>query len=96
MISAPMRSNKLTSLPARAMVESFLLGGRAIRQIVLDPLLPEPLVPAAERGALVAAMRRYDRVGRACWAGFMRAFDVLPEARAPVDLRLGAEEGAIA
>jgi phenylacetic acid degradation operon negative regulatory protein len=82
--------------PARAMVESFLLGGRAIRQIVLDPLLPEPLVPSAERAALIAAMGRYDRVGRACWAGFMRAFEVLPEPRAPVDLRLGAEEGAIA
>jgi len=71
-----------------AMVESFLLGGRAIRQLVLDPLLPQPLVPAAERGALVTAMRRYDRIGRATWAAFMRRFDVLPERRAPVDVRL--------
>src|SRR5207244_272728 len=55
-----------------AMVESFLLGGRVIRQLVLDPLLPEPLLPAAERAALLAAMRAYDRVGRACWAAFMR------------------------
>ncbi|HYV57360.1 MAG TPA: PaaX family transcriptional regulator C-terminal domain-containing protein [Candidatus Nitrosopolaris sp.] len=74
--------------PHEAMVESFLLGGRTIRQLVLDPLLPESLVPAAERAALVAAMRRYDRVGRACWASFMRGFDILPEARAPVDLRI--------
>ena len=81
------------------MVESFLLGGRVIRQIVLDPLLPEPMVPAAERTALVDAMRPYDRAGRACWASFMRGFDVLPEARAPVDLRIvdgaGRLEGAI-
>jgi phenylacetic acid degradation operon negative regulatory protein len=74
--------------PARAMIESFLLGGRVIRQIVLDPLLPEVMMPVAERAALVAAMRRYDRVGRASWAGFLREFDVLPAARAPVDLRL--------
>ena len=71
-----------------AMVESFLLGGRIIRHIVLDPLLPEPLVPAAERSALVEAMRRYDEVGRACWAGFMREFGVLPERRAPADVRI--------
>ena len=55
------------------MTESFRLGGQAIRQIVLDPLLPEPIVPAAERAALVAALRRYDRMGRSCWAEFMRA-----------------------
>src|SRR5262249_51188139 len=67
--------------PEAAMVESFLLGGRVIREVVLDPLLPEPLVPAAERTGLVSAMRAYDRAGRACWAAFMRGFDVLPEAR---------------
>ena len=44
---------RLPALSAReAMVESFLLGGRVIRQIVLDPLLPEPIVPAAERREL--------------------------------------------
>jgi phenylacetic acid degradation operon negative regulatory protein len=53
------------------MVESFLLGGRVIRELVLDPLLPEPLAPEAERRALVAAMRRYDRAGRRAWASFM-------------------------
>jgi phenylacetic acid degradation operon negative regulatory protein len=73
---------------ADAMAESFLLGGRGIRQLVLDPLLPEPLIPGVERAALVEAMRRYDRVGRACWAGFMREFGVVPEARAPVDVRI--------
>lgn len=52
-----------------AMVESFLLGGRVIRQLALDPLLPDEIVPTAERKALVEAMRRYERLGRACWAG---------------------------
>jgi len=70
-----------------AMTESFRLGGQAIRQIVLDPLLPEPIVPAAERAALVAALRRYDRLGRSCWAEFMRATGVTG-LRTPADVRM--------
>ena len=55
-----------------AMVETFLVGGRAIREIALDPCLPDAIAPEAERRALVAAMREYDRAGRACWREFMR------------------------
>ncbi len=65
-----------------AMVESFLLGGRAIRQLALDPLLPEPIVPAAERRALVDATLRYDRAGRRAWAPFLQRFGA-PHARTP-------------
>jgi phenylacetic acid degradation operon negative regulatory protein len=62
----------LGELPVEAaMAESFLLGGAAIRQIVFDPLLPEPIVPAGERRALVAAMRRYDALGRRVWRGWL-------------------------
>jgi len=71
----------------RAMVETFTLGGRAIRVLVLDPLLPEPIVPAPERRALVEAMRRYDRVGRDCWRPFMRTHGA-PSHRTPTDSRL--------
>ncbi len=49
------------------MSESFLLGGEALRQIVLDPLLPAPIVDVDARRALVDAMRRYDRIGRRYW-----------------------------
>ena len=78
----------LGRLPAeRAMAESFLLGGRVIRQLVLDPLLPDPILPVAERDALVEAMRRYDRLGRACWAGFLERHGVLGS-RAPADTRI--------
>jgi len=74
---------RLAELPEqRAMVESFLLGGRVIRELVLDPLLPEPLAPEAERRALVAAMRRYDRAGRRAWASFMSRYDA-PHVSAP-------------
>jgi len=50
-----------------AMAESFRLGGEAVRQIVLDPLLPEEIVDTAARRALVDEMRRYDRIGRKFW-----------------------------
>lgn len=57
----------------QAVVECFLLGGRAIRQLAYDPLLPEPIVRPALRRALVEEMRRYDRAGRRIWRKFMRA-----------------------
>ena len=68
-----------------AMVETFLVGGRAIRQIALDPCLPEAIAPETERRALVAAMREYDRAGRAHWSEFMRANDA-PHRSAPANL----------
>ena len=74
---------RLRRLPAEhAMRESFQLGGRAIRQLVLDPLLPDAIVPGRERGALREAMRRYDRLGRDAWAGLLARFEV-PHRSAP-------------
>jgi phenylacetic acid degradation operon negative regulatory protein len=70
-----------------AMRESFSLGGQVIRQLVLDPLLPEPLAPVALRQAVVDAMRSYDRMGRDCWAQLLRRLGV-PHRQAPVDTRL--------
>jgi len=65
---------RLDALPEReAMVESFVLGGQAIRQLAHDPLLPEPIVPAGERAAVVETMRVYDRLGRARWRPFLHA-----------------------
>jgi phenylacetic acid degradation operon negative regulatory protein len=72
--------------PEAAMVESFLLGGRVIRQLVRDPLLPEPIVPGAERRALLEAVRGDDRAGRRAWAPFLRGFGVV-HAAAPADTR---------
>jgi phenylacetic acid degradation operon negative regulatory protein len=63
---------RLARLSERAaMLESFRLGGRVIRELVHDPLLPEPLVPADERRAVAAALHRYDRAGRRAWAAFL-------------------------
>jgi phenylacetic acid degradation operon negative regulatory protein len=86
--------HRLPALPeARGMVESFQLGGQAIRQLALDPLLPEELLPSGERGLLVETMRRYDRAGRTCWARFLERFGVVRHPNAPADLRLPAAMG---
>ncbi|MBO6940647.1 MAG: hypothetical protein JJ863_37080 [Deltaproteobacteria bacterium] len=61
----------LLELPLdEALRESFHLGGEAIRQIVLDPLLPEELGDPAPLRALVRAMDDYDRLGRGLWEAF--------------------------
>jgi phenylacetic acid degradation operon negative regulatory protein len=65
---------RLAELPLdQAVAESFVLGGKAIRQLAFDPLLPEPIVADAPRRALVSEMRAYDRAGRRVWGRFMRA-----------------------
>lgn len=53
--------------PEVAAREAFIVGGQAIRQVVFDPLLPEPLVDTAARRAFVDAVRRCDRRGRQLW-----------------------------
>lgn len=87
-------AERLHSLPrAQAMAESFRRGGAAIRQLVGDPLLPEAIVPGAERRALLAAAQRYDRLGREAWAGWLG--EDAPEAGAhPVGVR-EASPGAL-
>lgn len=50
--------------------ESFFMGGGAIRQLVFDPLLPEPLVDAAARHAFIQTVHRFDAAGRAIWQRF--------------------------
>lgn len=71
------------SSEAQAMVESFLLGGRIIRQLALDPLLPKSLVDPEPRSALVRAMLHYDRRGRRSWAAFMERHGA-PHTRNPI------------
>jgi phenylacetic acid degradation operon negative regulatory protein len=61
--------------PSEAMVETFLVGGRVLRDLVIDPLLPEPIIDRSMRRDLVTAMLRYDRIGRAKWALFLAHFD---------------------
>ncbi len=53
--------------PEVAARESYLLGNEAIRQLVFDPLLPEPLVDTAERRAFTATVLAFDEAGHRIW-----------------------------
>jgi len=81
--------------PRDAMVESFELGGRAIRRIVLDPLLPRELADEGPLAALVESALRYDATGRACWAAFLDQHGVRHRS-APADVRVGDAATALA
>lgn len=52
--------------------ESFLLGDRAIRHIVFDPLLPAPLVDEQLRHAFIETVQRFDRAGYGIWQRLYR------------------------
>ena len=53
--------------PEAAARESFILGSKAIKQVVFDPLLPEPFVDVAVRHAFVEMTRHFDQVGHKIW-----------------------------
>lgn len=59
------RSEQLeTDVAAR---EAFLLGRRAIRQVVYDPMLPAPMIDEQARAAFFAKVREFDRIGHQLW-----------------------------
>lgn len=66
--------------PDVAARESFLLGGRGIREVVFDPLLPEPLIDAGERHDFVTMVHRFDQAGREIWQRFYESSTGQPAA----------------
>ena len=69
--------------PEAAARESYLLGNEAIRHMVFDPLLPEPLVDTAARRACADLVQHFDRAGRVIWRQLYDSFR--PSAAAPGD-----------
>ncbi|MGB5368476.1 MAG: hypothetical protein WBN14_19600, partial [Polyangiales bacterium] len=64
--------DRLEELPLSDSVrESFLLGREGIRHVVLDPLLPEPLVDADKRSTMVDVLQSYCDTGLHLWARFL-------------------------
>lgn len=60
--------DRLPTLPhAESLVQTFMLGGEAIRLLATDPLLPAELMPSTARAELTELMLRYDRAGHAVW-----------------------------
>lgn len=58
--------------PEEAARESFVIGDRAIRQMVFDPLLPEQLTDPGERQAFFEVLLEYDRRGHEIWGALYR------------------------
>lgn len=64
--------SRLEELPLNDSVrEAFLLGREGIRQIVLDPLLPEPLVDEDKRSTMVDVLQSYCDKGLNLWTRFL-------------------------
>lgn len=51
--------------------ETYLLGDQAVRQIVFDPMLPQPIVNAEHRCSFRQVVKRYDDVGHQIWRDFL-------------------------
>jgi phenylacetic acid degradation operon negative regulatory protein len=47
--------------------ESFLLGNDAIRQLIFDPMLPEPLVDVSARREFAEVVQAFDQLGHSIW-----------------------------
>lgn len=79
-----------------AMVESFLVGGRVLRQLVRHPLLPPEILDPAPLADLLEAMKHYDALGRDAWARFLSRHEV-PHRALPLDSRdaAGDRPGAL-
>jgi phenylacetic acid degradation operon negative regulatory protein len=66
--------------PEVAARECYLLGDKAVRQLVFDPLLPAPLVDTAARAAFTDVVLEFDEVGRNLWR---RVLTEPPTGRSP-------------
>lgn len=71
---------RFSNLPlAKAALEAYYLGDEAVRQIVFDPLLPEPLVSETARRAFREVVKRYDSAGHQVWREFLASAGAVPE-----------------
>ncbi len=64
---------RLATLDEHASARETLLVGRLVtRDILLDPMLPDPLVDVVARRAMIDAMRAYDQLGKSYWRRFFK------------------------
>ena len=74
----------------KAMVESFLIGGRVIKQLALDPKLPFEMLPNQNRKELIATMLKYDNQATKYWAKFMENLGILHNEKVVYDYQKGS------
>lgn len=55
---------------------AYQTGDEAIRTIIFDPFLPDPLVDVGTRALLIEQMRHYDELGLALWQAVFRGEDL--------------------
>lgn len=60
--------------------ESYLIGSQAIRQVVFDPWLPEPMVNTQARHEFVAVVKQFDKVGKNVWRQLGEQHEAMPTA----------------
>lgn len=64
--------DRLEEIPLNDSIrESFLLGREGIKQVVLDPLLPEPLVNESKRAVMLETLHQYCDRGLDLWRRFL-------------------------
>lgn len=68
--------DRLNQLPLNDSVrEAFLLGREGIRHVVLDPLLPQPLIDEDKRSSMVRVLQDYCDKGLGLWTRFLEVGD---------------------
>jgi phenylacetic acid degradation operon negative regulatory protein len=70
--------------------ECFLLGNEAIRQLVFDPLLPEPLVNVAARREFTEVVRAFDQLGHTIWQRLLSQVNPQERPQRGTPARVGA------
>lgn len=75
--------------PDVAARESYLIGGRAIRQLVFDPWLPDSMIDASARQQFFETVRRFDETGKQIWAALGHFKTAMPLAAAASPLTAG-------
>jgi phenylacetic acid degradation operon negative regulatory protein len=58
----------------QAAAQALTLGRVVIRSLIRDPLLPDAMLPAADRRRLVAAVAAYQRRAKHLWTGLLTAW----------------------
>ncbi len=58
--------------------ESYLLGNKAIRDLVFDPLLPAPLINEEVRARFFATVKEFNTVGQGIWQEFLSVESAMP------------------
>ena len=69
--------------------EAYMMGGNAIRQLVFDPWLPEPMVDAEARHHFLQTVKQFDETGKAIWARLGETNHAMPMAAAASPLTSG-------